>query len=191
MALVFWLYVACIILLLGAELAYAIAKERRGIGPREEMQVVAPEGEQPTPKFAPQVGAGISDPERREPIMAHPTTATDNSPTPPSNGSSHHGNRPFSNGRRSSTNSGDRSRNGSPLSTNGHMPSSNGSRSMRDGSARSTDGARSSITHGAVKKLIWTGLSAATLALTGVLAHGSTTKAWQAATGEAPPPDKD
>jgi membrane protein len=92
MALVFWLYVACIILLLGAELTYAIAKERRGIGPREEMQVVAPEGEQPTPKFAPQVGAGFADRDTREPIMARPSTATENSPTPTSIGSSRHGN---------------------------------------------------------------------------------------------------
>ena len=46
------------IVLIGTELTYAIAKERRHIPPQGEMPVVAPPGEQPTPKFAPQVGAG-------------------------------------------------------------------------------------------------------------------------------------
>ena len=72
MALVFWLYVACIIILLGAEIAYAIAKERRHIGPRDEMQVVAPPGEQPTPKFAPQIGEGFENRDGREPIRSRP-----------------------------------------------------------------------------------------------------------------------
>jgi membrane protein len=56
MALLFWLYVASMIILVGAELSYSIAKERRHIDPEEEMEVVARPGEQPTPKFAPQVG---------------------------------------------------------------------------------------------------------------------------------------
>ena len=59
MALLFWLYVANVILLLGAELAYSLAKERRGLRPDQQLRVLAPPGEQPTPKFAPQVGAGI------------------------------------------------------------------------------------------------------------------------------------
>lgn len=58
LALLFWLYVASMIILLGAELAYAIAKERRGLRPEEQLRVIAPPGEQPTPKFAPQVGQG-------------------------------------------------------------------------------------------------------------------------------------
>ena len=56
MALLFWLYVASMIILIGAELSYSIAKERRHIDPEEEMEVLARPGEQPTPKFAPQVG---------------------------------------------------------------------------------------------------------------------------------------
>jgi membrane protein len=70
MALLFWIYVASIIILLGAELAYAIAKERRHIGPDEEMRVAAQPGEQPTPKFAPQLGAGFASPDEKEPIRA-------------------------------------------------------------------------------------------------------------------------
>jgi membrane protein len=66
MALLFWIYVASIIILLGAELSYAIAKERRHIEPDEEMNVVAPPGEQPTPKFAPQVGGGVADSPKAE-----------------------------------------------------------------------------------------------------------------------------
>jgi membrane protein len=66
MALLFWIYVASIIILLGAELSYAIAKERRHIEPDEEMPVVAPPGEQPTPKFAPQVGGGVADSPKAE-----------------------------------------------------------------------------------------------------------------------------
>ncbi len=58
MALLFWLYVASIIILVGAELSYAIAKERRHIEPEQEMQVIDKPGQQPTPKFAPQVGHG-------------------------------------------------------------------------------------------------------------------------------------
>jgi membrane protein len=58
MALLFWIYVSSIIILVGAELSYAITKERRHIDVDEEMEVVAPPGEQPTAKFAPQVGGG-------------------------------------------------------------------------------------------------------------------------------------
>ena len=47
-----------IIILLGAELAYAIAKERRHISPEDEMPVIDKPGEQPSQKFAPQVGHG-------------------------------------------------------------------------------------------------------------------------------------
>jgi len=71
MALLFWIFVASTILLVGAELTYAIAKERRHIGPRDEMEVVAAPGQQPTPKFAPQVGEGFDKP-KDEP---EPTTA--------------------------------------------------------------------------------------------------------------------
>jgi len=56
MALLFWLYIASIIILIGAELSYSIAKERRHLDPEEQMEVVDKPGEQPTPKFAPQVG---------------------------------------------------------------------------------------------------------------------------------------
>jgi membrane protein len=59
MALLFWVYISSIIILLGAEIGYAIAKERRRIPPAEEMVVVAAPGEQPTPKFAPQTGRGL------------------------------------------------------------------------------------------------------------------------------------
>jgi YihY family inner membrane protein len=68
MALVFWVYVSSIIILLGAEIGYAVAKERHSLRPREEMRVAAAEGEQPTPKFAPQVGSGFERPDGREPI---------------------------------------------------------------------------------------------------------------------------
>ena len=66
MALLFWIYVASIIILLGAELAYSVAKERRHLEPDEEMNVVAAPGEQPTPKFAPQVGGGVADSPKAE-----------------------------------------------------------------------------------------------------------------------------
>jgi membrane protein len=58
MALLFWLYVVGLIMLFGAELSYAIAKERRQLGVGQELPIIAPPGEQPTPKFAPQVGLG-------------------------------------------------------------------------------------------------------------------------------------
>ena len=58
MAMLFWIYVASIIILVGAELSYSLAKERRHLGTEEEMEVVDKPGEQPTPKFAPQVGGG-------------------------------------------------------------------------------------------------------------------------------------
>jgi membrane protein len=69
MALLFWVYVSSVIILLGAEIAYAVAKERRHLGPNEEMRVVAAPGEQPTPKFAPQIGRGFERPDQREPIL--------------------------------------------------------------------------------------------------------------------------
>jgi len=59
MALLFWLYIASSIVLVGAELAYAVAKERRGLRPGQELRVIAPPGVQPSPKFAPQVGEGL------------------------------------------------------------------------------------------------------------------------------------
>ena len=68
-ALLFRVYISSIIILLGAELGYAIAKERRRIPPAKEMMVVAALGEQPTPKFAPQTGRGFDNPDEREPIL--------------------------------------------------------------------------------------------------------------------------
>jgi membrane protein len=73
MALLFWVYISSIIILLGAEIGYAIAKERRRISPAEEMVVVAAPGEQPTPKFAPQTGRGFEHPDEREPIHGVPS----------------------------------------------------------------------------------------------------------------------
>ena len=71
MALLFWIYISSIIILIGAELSYAIAKERRHIPVDKEMEVVSPPGEQPTPKFAPQVGGGSSaGQDEAEPIKA-------------------------------------------------------------------------------------------------------------------------
>jgi len=76
MALLVWLYCASSITLAGAELAYAVAKERRHIGPHRELEVIAPVGEQPTPKFAPQVGHGFTTPAgTQEPIRAQPRGA--------------------------------------------------------------------------------------------------------------------
>jgi hypothetical protein len=146
MALVFWLYVACIIILLGAEIAYAVAKERRHIGPREEMQVVARPGEQPTPKFAPQIGEGFEDREGREPIRPRPSM--DSQPATAGSGA-------FSAGRNETVDG-------------------------RDGHAAGT---------GAVKKLLWTGLAAGSVALTGLVARSSAAAAWHAVTGEEPPAD--
>ena len=71
MALLFWIYIASIIILVGAELCYAIAKERRHIPVEQEMEVVSPPGEQPTAKFAPQVGGGhYAEQDKDEPIKA-------------------------------------------------------------------------------------------------------------------------
>jgi membrane protein len=71
MALLVWLYAASAVVLAGAELSYATAKERRHIGPERELAVIAPPGEQPTPKFAPQVGRGFTAPiDEDEPIRA-------------------------------------------------------------------------------------------------------------------------
>jgi membrane protein len=76
MALLFWIYVASIIILVGAELAYAIAKERRHIPAEQELPVAAPPGEQPTTKFAPQVGHGAGRPQDQpEPIQRQHSTA--------------------------------------------------------------------------------------------------------------------
>ena len=73
MALLFWIYIASIIILVGAELCYAIAKERRDIPVGTEMEVVSPPGEQPTPKFAPQVGGGhYREKDKDEPITVEP-----------------------------------------------------------------------------------------------------------------------
>ena len=71
MALLLWLYAASTVILAGAELSYAIAKERRHITPERELAVIAPLGEQPTPKFAPQIGRGFTTPiDEDEPIRA-------------------------------------------------------------------------------------------------------------------------
>jgi uncharacterized BrkB/YihY/UPF0761 family membrane protein len=59
MALLVWFYVGGVIILIGAECAYGLAKERRHVPPDKELPVIAPAGEQPTPKFAPQVGRGL------------------------------------------------------------------------------------------------------------------------------------
>jgi len=76
MALLFWIYVASIIILLGAEIAYAIAKDRRHVDPENELEVVAAPGEQPTPKFAPQVGAGhATGKDEKEPTRPAPGAA--------------------------------------------------------------------------------------------------------------------
>ena len=73
MALLVWLYAASAVVLAGAELSYATAKERRRIGPERELAVIAPPGEQPTPKFAPQVGRGFTAPtDEDEPIRPAP-----------------------------------------------------------------------------------------------------------------------
>ena len=80
MALLLWLYAASTVVLLGAELTYATAKERRHLGPAQELAVIALTGEQPTPKFAPQVGRGFSTPiDEDEPIQAA-------APPPPTEG---------------------------------------------------------------------------------------------------------
>ncbi|HZR99245.1 MAG TPA: YihY/virulence factor BrkB family protein [Chloroflexota bacterium] len=76
MALLFWIYVASVIILVGAELAYAIAKDRRHVEPEEQLEVVAPPGEQPTPKFAPQVGVGhTTGQDQKEPTRPAPGPA--------------------------------------------------------------------------------------------------------------------
>jgi membrane protein len=81
MALLFWIYIASIIILVGAELCYAIAKERRHIPVEREMEVVAPAGEQPTAKFAPQVGGGhYAEQDKDEPIKAEPGSGAPNVP---------------------------------------------------------------------------------------------------------------
>lgn len=70
MALLFWIYIASMIILVGAELSYAIAKERRNLPLWQQMKVVSPPGEQPTPKFAPQTGEGFRRPQdEKEPTV--------------------------------------------------------------------------------------------------------------------------
>jgi membrane protein len=84
MALLFWIYVASTIILVGAELCYAIAKERRHVEPEDELEVVAPPGEQPTPKFAPQVGRGYSTgQDEDEPVRPHRPGSSGTGPAPP------------------------------------------------------------------------------------------------------------
>ena len=76
MALLFWIYAASTIILVGAELSYAIAKERRHLGPDLEMEVMAPPGEQPSIKFAPQVGQGLAAPLGEDEPTVLPAPAT-------------------------------------------------------------------------------------------------------------------
>ena len=102
MALLFWVYVSSIILLLGAEISYAIAKERRQILPGKEMVVVAAPGEQPTPKFAPQVGHGFDDAREREPIVGVPSLDVKDTDGDAA-GRSHRAPRPATRARRTGT----------------------------------------------------------------------------------------
>ena len=86
MALLFWIYVASTIILIGAELSYAIAKERRRLGPEHEMEVMAPPGEQPSIKFAPQVGRGLAAPlgeDEPTELPAPKGSAATSTPAPP------------------------------------------------------------------------------------------------------------
>ncbi|MGI8423710.1 MAG: YihY/virulence factor BrkB family protein, partial [Chloroflexota bacterium] len=61
MALLFWIYIASIVILTGAELCYAIAKERRDMPIGKEMEVVSPPGEQPTPSSPRKSGAATTE----------------------------------------------------------------------------------------------------------------------------------
>jgi membrane protein len=166
MALLFWIYVTSIIVLTGAELAYAIAKERRHIGPHEEMQVAAPRGEQPTPKFAPQVGRGFDTADDREPIRAVPTNAlstkatpfaTDGHQGPPEARFAHNG-----------------------VSRAAAKPRSK----AQHGSWLPKDWPDS------VKGVVWAGLAAGTVALTSLAARRLSAGIWESVTHQPPPTPK-
>jgi membrane protein len=163
MALLFWIYVASNIILLGAELAYAIAKERRQISPAEEMQVVAPPGEQPTPKFAPQVGQGFENADQKEPIYPAPNTA--DLPANPLNGQP-----------------------GVLSPTGGQNGRTNGAGAGLG--HPSQDGSLTNQGPGIVKTLLWTGLTAGATAATGLVARRVTSGVWEKFMHEPPPTSK-
>ena len=155
MALLFWVYVSSIILLLGAELGYAIAKERRRILAGEEMVVVAAPGEQPTPKFAPQVGQGFDNPNEREPIDGVPSV----------DGPGMNGDAP-----------------GRPRRA--QRPSARARRAKSSATRRLPAG------RGPVKQVLWAGLTAASLAITGLAARRLSSSLWEAVLHEPPPTSK-
>jgi len=164
MALLFWVYVSSIIILLGAELAYAIAKERRSIVPGEEMVVVAAPGEQPTPKFAPQVGRGFENPDQREPIVG--VRAID--------GQLRNGDSKDSVQLRAAGASG-------AVSNGKGRPEA----SRQSGSMTELPAGR-----GPVKQVLWVALTAATMALGGLVARRASSGIWEALLHEPPPSDK-
>jgi membrane protein len=164
MALLFWVYVSSIIILLGAEVAYAVAKDRRHLRPDQEMQVAAAPGEQPTPKFAPQVGSGIEQRDGREPIVgvefvdggerrsrrADPAVAATSQRSWTA--------RPVSNQRR-------------PV--------------RRPGGSASPSGLESDAKHA-----LWAGLTAASMATAGLLARRASAGIWKAVLHQQPPTAK-
>jgi hypothetical protein len=156
MALLFWVYVSSIIILLGAELGYAIAKERRRILPGEEMVVVAPPGEQPTPKFAHQLGQGFENANEREPIGGVPSVDGAASPEAVA----------------------ERPR---------EVPSSARQRRVV-GVAKPMR--RLPAGRGPVKHLLWAGLTAASMAVTGLAARRLSSGLWEAVLHEPPPTDR-
>jgi membrane protein len=156
MALLFWVYVSSIIILLGAELGYAIAKERRRILPGEEMVVVAPRGEQPTPKFAPQVGQGFEDPNQREPVDG--VSSMD--------------------GTTSNEAGAEQDRRGPSSARKRHVVEVTASRRRRP------------TGRGPVKHLLWAGLTAVSMAITGLAARRLSAGLWEAMLHEPPPTDK-
>jgi membrane protein len=152
MALLFWIYVASMIVLIGTELTYAIAKERRHIPPQREMPVVAPPGEQPTPKFAPQVGGGFSSGEdQKEPTRAEAVG-------PAEQGAAH---------------------------SDGHGPAETASAAPA-GPEVNGSGPQA----GVLKNLLWTGLSAGSLALAGLAARRISSAVWGMVMREPPPTGK-
>jgi membrane protein len=155
MALLFWVYVSSIIILLGAELGYAIAKERRRILPGKEMVVVAAPGEQPTPKFAPQVGQGFDDAREREPIVGVPSVDAQDADGDAA-GRSHRSRRPEARARRTGPSAARR------------LPSG----------------------RGPVKQVLWAGLTAASVAVTGLAARRLSSSLWAAVLHEPPPTSK-
>jgi membrane protein len=164
MALLFWIYVASIIILLGAELAYAIAKERRHIGPEQEMWVIAPPGEQPTPKFAPQVGTGFESADEQEPIRAAAAHSV--------------GGNVRSDGREQ-------------LDAPSASPNHYGSRAgVADGPLDGSSMAASAEKPGVVKNLLWMGLSSGTVAVAGLLARRAGSGIWKVVMREPPPTSK-